>query len=94
MALFGYFGLFLTLFLPHLSPFGKAMKIESIPEIAQLQKKRLKMIDFEKVSMSRFQASILYGISGIFERISPFGLHGSIFCTMTIAAVFTAFEGK
>ena len=41
-----------------------------------------------------FQASILYAICGIFERISHFGSNGSIVCTLILATSFTALEGK
>lgn len=36
---------------------------------------------------------MLYAISGIFERITPFGTTGSIICTILVASAFTALEG-
>jgi len=38
--------------------------------------------------------SIFYGISGVIERITPFGTRGSLFCTLLVASGFTALEGK
>ena len=43
---------------------------------------------------STLQGSIFYGISGVIERITPFGTRGSLFCTLLVAAGFTALEGK
>ena len=43
---------------------------------------------------STLQGSIFYGISGVIERITPFGTRGSLFCTLLVASGFTALEGK
>ena len=40
------------------------------------------------------QATLLFIISGVFDGISPFGPTGSIVCTIVIATLFTALEGK
>ena len=45
------------------------------------------------ISKYFLQGSILYAISGIFERISTFGTIGSIICTLLVASIFTALEG-
>ena len=41
-----------------------------------------------------YQAVIFYLVSGIFQRITPFGTYGSIISTMLLAGLFTALEGK
>ena len=49
---------------------------------------------FSYMAVFSLQSCIFYGISGVIERITPFGTRGSLFCTLLVASGFTALEGK